>query len=145
MDKPVQVIVQVREQIHGPRGCHGTVRRRTDIPQLLQHVQGVADAVGRLVQQLGKFHDPYRLVVCHSPGYLEVAADQFNLILHLFEHALNHTVRTVLSLFAYISPCIRLFVKPCPCLTVPFPEVNGDERGGKEHDHDEGEPVALQP
>jgi hypothetical protein len=42
-------------------------------------------------------------VVCHSTCHLKVAADQFNLILHLFKHAVPHPLLRYYSSFLSAS------------------------------------------
>ena len=62
-------------------------------PRLLQHVQRIADAVGGQVEELGEFHDADRFVVSYGTGHLQMAADQFSLVLHLFEHSVSSILR----------------------------------------------------
>ena len=59
--------------------------------------------------ELGEFHNPDRLVICHGTGYFKMAAHQFDLILHLLEH--NNPVT---SPFSLSFPFVRLLMKPLP-------------------------------
>jgi hypothetical protein len=115
----IHVIVKVGEQLDGQGGHYCTVGRCADIALLLQHVQGVADAVRGLVQQLGEFHDADRLVVCYSPCHFEMAAHQLDLVLHLFKHGCSlfrfplvlHIFWGILFYSIFLWG-IRLLVKP---------------------------------
>ncbi|OPX61650.1 MAG: hypothetical protein A4E34_01628 [Methanoregula sp. PtaU1.Bin006] len=65
---------------------YGTIRRRTDVTELLENMEGITDTMRGQIKQLGKFHDTDRLMISNRLCYFEMPAEEFNFIFHLLYH-----------------------------------------------------------
>jgi len=85
-DQIVNVSFKPFEEARCLFGSDGSIRGCLDVAELLQHMEGIPDAVGRPVEEFGKFHDPDGLVFDNSSRNIDMPAEQFDLFLHLPEH-----------------------------------------------------------
>src|SRR5665647_985645 len=120
-DEFIQVIVQMCEQFLREGSCHCTIRRCAYIAELFENMQRVANPVGWEIEQFGKFHNTYWFMISYSSCHPYMAAEKFNLVFHFFQHNAPLAILTVSGFFNVL----RMLIKPCFCLFIFFPEVQG--------------------